>query len=424
VPQQFDPSRPFTAESGGFDPSKPFTMAPSTGSVVAADEPDTYWAGALKGAKEGIAGGAKGFAEGMLQSPASFAKGIVSLLTTNPATTVKEAVAAIERLPDAIRSAGADPEAWGRGVGDVTGQTMIGIAGPRIVKGTAQGVANVGQAIAESPITARVAPKLVKYGTAAAGGAVGGWPGAIVGREVGADLAETLKARLESAQAPEGPQSLPGYPRVTTAAPVAATEAQTAAQIIKAGLSSGEPMPASRFMELLRQVPPNERAAILEARQAAVQGGTAPTPKPPIVARPVQAPPEAVPAPPAETAAPSPSTPQTAPAAAPAPAQAPPAAPAAAQAAPVAKNPAVALKQARDTFSAASEAPRPGELNRAMNFILWGKSPEDALAAVMAQRGGPSASMPFDPAAELLKRGIGISDADAIEMIRKRGYKR
>lgn len=383
MPQQFDPSKPFEA-IGGFDPSKPFDVAPpSTVSVVSPTETDNPIEARGRGFKEGVQGGFKGFTEGMLHSPESFVKGIVSLLTTNPVTTVKDAVAAIERLPDAIRQAGNDPEAWGKGVGDITGQTMIGIAGPRLVKAGAQGVANATQAVIDAPMTARVAPKLVKYGTTVAGGAVGGWPGAILGREVGADLAETMKSRMT---APKPPPVTP------------------AAQILIEGLSSGEPIPASKFMELLRQVPPDQRAAILEARQAAVQGGTAPTPKPPIVARPVQAPPEANPAPATETPVASPSMPQTAPAAAPA--------------ASVAKNPDAALRQARATFDAAKEAPRPGELNRAMNFILWGKSPEDALTAVIAQRGGAAAAV--DPAAELLKRGIGVSDAEMNEVMRQR----
>jgi hypothetical protein len=337
----------------------------SSSTPIAADEPSTYAAGALKGAKEGIIGGAKGFAEGMLQSPASFAKGIVSMLTTNPVTTVKDAVAAIERLPDAIRSAGNDPEAWGQGVGDVTGQTMIGMAGPRAV---AAGV--------------RAAPTVARAAAIPAGTALGGVLGGAAGGPVGAGIGAPVGAVLGAA--------------VRDAIPVA-QKAASAAESLKAALSTGEAIPASKFFELLRQVPPNERAAILEARQAAVAGGIATTPKPSIVARPVQAPPEAVSAPAAETPVASPSTPQTAPVAAPAQAAAPPVA------APTATP--AAFKTALGAFQAAGETPRAAEVANVASLIKKGAAPEQALKVVLGNRpGGAPAAAPLSPVEDLAAR--------------------
>jgi hypothetical protein len=371
-----------------FDPSKPFTVAPSP-AMVGGETPNANESVAdaqTRGFKEGVVGGAKGFVDGMLQSPASFAKGIVSLLTTNPATTVKDAIAAIERLPDAIRAAGADPEGWGRSVGDLTGQTMIGAVAPRAVAAGARGAAAVGQGVADaagavvnSPLAARVAPKLVKYGTAAAGGAVGGWPGAIVGREVGADLAEGLKARL-------------------TAKASALTPAEST---LIEGLSTGEPMPAAKFMELLQQVPPDHRAAIMEARQAAVQagqaGGAAPASPSPVAPAAAEAPPAAAPSAPSAPLMPAA---QSAPAAAPEPA------PAAPVTAPMSRP--AAMQAALKAFAEAQEQPRPAEVSNVAFAIAKGAPPEQALKLVVGNR-GPVAAAPAPSPAEAFNAKYGLA---------------
>jgi hypothetical protein len=366
----------------GFDPARAAAIVRSRNvTPISADEPSTYAAGALKGAKEGIIGGAKGFAEGMLQSPASFAKGIVSMLTTNPVTTVKDAIAAIERLPDAVRSAGVDPEAWGQGVGDVTGQTMIGMAGPRAVKAGVQA----------APAAMRT------VGAAAAipaGAAIGGTVGGPVGAAVGAGLGGLAREAI---------QAIP-----PSAAETAATAASAAAQRLTAALSSGEAIPAAKFFELLRQVPPNERAAVLAARQAAVEGATAPAAAAPA---PATAPPAAAPAPPptaAPLAQPEPSSPSAAPVAAAAPAS----------------NIGAAYQAVLKAFEDAGATPQRAEAANAVNLLKWGKSPAEAVSTVMGNRPGGAAAPPaVDPAAELARRLGTPSDAQVAADMAKRAVK-
>lgn len=143
----------------GFDPTKAAGIVrESTNTVkpVGATEPDTYLEGALKGGMEGAIGGAKGFTKGIVPGAAhgvvnslmaipALAKGLLGTaigtknLITDPENTLREAAASIKGMPgkaaDAINSALAlaakDPEAFGKAVGDVTGQTMVGIAGAR-----------------------------------------------------------------------------------------------------------------------------------------------------------------------------------------------------------------------------------------------------------------------------------------------------
>lgn len=97
----------------------------SDAGTVSPDEPDTYAAGAWKGLKEGVAGGAKGFVEGLIDSPGALMRGVGTAFTQSPATTIKETAAAVGRIPAAVQAAGADPEGWGRDVGTVTGTTLL-----------------------------------------------------------------------------------------------------------------------------------------------------------------------------------------------------------------------------------------------------------------------------------------------------------
>lgn len=114
----------------------PAQTAQSSAKPIASSEPDTYWAGVMKGAGEGMAGGLKGFASGMANAPGNMASGIADMATTNPLTTIKNIIASLKGAPGAVMgaasNAGADPEGWGQGVGDVTGQTMIGMALPKV----------------------------------------------------------------------------------------------------------------------------------------------------------------------------------------------------------------------------------------------------------------------------------------------------
>lgn len=115
-----------------------------------ADEPDTYWSGFLKGAKEGAVGGAKGFAKGVVpgafKAIAGIVPGIVNAaigtvkgganLVTDPVKTLTEAYEAVKGIPgkggemlqQALDLAQKDPEAFGKAVGEVTGGTAAGIA--------------------------------------------------------------------------------------------------------------------------------------------------------------------------------------------------------------------------------------------------------------------------------------------------------
>jgi hypothetical protein len=123
---------------------------------VSPSEPGTYWGGALKGFKEGAAGGAQGFVEGVKDSPVALVKGLATLLTQNPVTSVKQQVQAIGRIPDAIRASATDPVGWGHDVGVLTGTTELGLAAPKILSGGAKATVRGGGALADT-----VSPDLV-----------------------------------------------------------------------------------------------------------------------------------------------------------------------------------------------------------------------------------------------------------------------
>lgn len=89
------------------------------------DEPDTYIGGFLKGAKEGVIGGAKGFGRGLARSPLDLAEGIAGLVTTNPLDSMKGIVQSVKGIPEAVRKSATDPEGWGEGVGSLTGQQLL-----------------------------------------------------------------------------------------------------------------------------------------------------------------------------------------------------------------------------------------------------------------------------------------------------------
>jgi hypothetical protein len=407
VPQAFDPSKPFTLAKG-FDAAQPFTPAPEP----QAPEEDSAVSRFAQGAwsnlnpmglvhaamdpKAAVKGLLDAHAAQLDKAKAAYSDGHYSEAAGHLAA------AALPLIGPAAAHAG---ERIGEGdiaggLGESAGllapfaRNPIGRAANLADQGAAsavRAVANVPRAIAESPMTARIAPRLVKYGTTAVGGAVGGWPGAIVGREVGADLADTLATRMARPAAPPPPTP--------------------AAQALTAGLSSGEPMQAAKFLELLKQVPPNERPAILAARQQAIQAsraGMATAPPPASVETPPQAPgvsaPGGVrPAPPVLDPVAQAIRDQTA--APPAPAPAPPPAP---------FNPNVGLKQANEAFAAAGETALKGEAANAMSLIKRGKTPEEAIRIVMGNRPAAAPVAPVDPAAELARRLGTPSEAERI----------
>lgn len=257
------------ASSDPTDPDWGMTASRATAQPIAADEPDTYWSGALKGAKEGAIGGVTGFAKGLAHSPASFAQGLVSLLTTNPLTTAKETIAAIERLPEAMRQAGVDPESWGEGVGDVTGQTMIGAAAPAVVRGTVRG------ARAAGPIAARVAPRLVKHAATAGGAYLGGPAGAVVGSGIGDELVNAFRRPQPEAQ---GAVSVTGYPKLVV------NQATTPSAVsITGGFPPRETAPAAAPVEAAAVAPAapaafNPTSGLKAARDAFAALGETPRP--------------------------------------------------------------------------------------------------------------------------------------------------
>ena len=154
------------------------------------------------------------------------------------AVTVKDLLTdpkdAIARIGAQTKKDLSDPKLWA-GI-------VLGYLGPKAYDAVAPVVGQAARLAMRSATAA--APKLVKYGTTAAGGAVGGWPGAIVGREVGADLGEALQTRMTAAQVPKptpaARHSKPAWPRVS--------------RCRRHGSWS------------LQQVPPNERAALPGAR--------------------------------------------------------------------------------------------------------------------------------------------------------------
>ena len=197
-----------------------------------------------------MAGGAKGFAEGVLSSPASFVAGLYHLATTRPDTSVRELLQAISSVPQAFREAGVDPEAWGRGVGDLTGQTMVGLSAGPITSRAVSGV----RTAAASPLAARVGPKLVKHAATATGAYLGGPAGAIVGSGVGEELAAAMRPKTPPASPPmpTPPSDMwgwvagyPGYEKPPM--PSAPAEPTTTA-------------PATSSATSLRPVPPPEPA--------------------------------------------------------------------------------------------------------------------------------------------------------------------
>lgn len=246
-------------------------------SPVAAAEPGDYWAGARRGAVEGMTDGAKGFVTGLLESPKSALLGLLHVATTRPDTTIKELITSISDLPDAIRSAGVDPEQWGRQVGNLTGQTMISVATPAAVRGTVR----VGERVAASPLAARVLPKLVKHGATAAGAYFGGAPGAIVGSAVGDELVNAMKPSAP-APAPTAPAAAPPVTAPASAAPVVpfnpgaalsqirqtfaqlqvtpqAAEVSNAAALVKRGLA-----PEEAVRRVVANRPPDPAAALAQ----------------------------------------------------------------------------------------------------------------------------------------------------------------
>lgn len=123
---------------------------------------------------EGAEGGAKGFLEGVVQSPASTLRGVLKLATQSPVQSVQDAIEGVKSIPNAVRMAGANPEKWGQQVGDLTGQTMIGMVAPKAYA-----------KIPEGTIPGAIAGYAMKGVPGAVEGAMGGGVGAKILRGVG-----------------------------------------------------------------------------------------------------------------------------------------------------------------------------------------------------------------------------------------------
>ncbi len=177
----------------GFDPKKAAAIVSKAGPAAAPGEkePDTWMGGAVKGLREGVAGGAKGFVQGMAESPVNLVSGIGTMLTQPVTKTVGDTFDAIGRIPAAVRGAGADPEGWGRDVGNLTGQTMLTAAAPKVLPAAARVAVR-----ASAAVNPELIAKLVKHGSTAAGAAMAGPAGAIVGGGIGEELAARIRARI------------------------------------------------------------------------------------------------------------------------------------------------------------------------------------------------------------------------------------
>lgn len=144
----------------GFDPQQAIGIVRQQTAIakpLPADEPDTYMGGFLKGAKEGMIGGATGFAKGLIPGAIEGVKGIATLpitlikgvidagfggarLYNDPVGTLTEAYNTYKKKPgelsDTIKSAldlaRNDPEAFGKEVGNLTGQVEVGIGASKL----------------------------------------------------------------------------------------------------------------------------------------------------------------------------------------------------------------------------------------------------------------------------------------------------
>ena len=214
------------------------------------------------------------------------------------------------------------------------------LAGGMAARGIVRAATSGGLAGAVRATAATAAPVV----GATIGGKVAGGPGAVVGGVLGA----LAGGRIAGGGVP--------------AEPPPPTEAERTAAL----LSSTKPIKAFDYFKMLRTLPPDVQKQVLAARQAALD---------------------------AEQAAPAPTTASVAAAApveAPAAAQAAPSAPIAAlPAPPVTRSvftPGEALSAARQAFEAAGERPRAAELSNVAAMMKFGKSAEQAVAEVIANR--------------------------------------
>lgn len=339
------------------------------------------------------------------------------------------------------------------GVGEGAGliaSMAVPKAVPAVVRAGGRAAGAVGEAVqaaVEHPITQAVAQRAVKHGStvagAVAGSAVGGPAGAFLGGAAGRELGATIAERM-AARAKQGGK-----------APVAASSAE-----VVADLASGRPMDASAYIEKLNTLTPDERAAVIQARQTAVRAGTkAETPaeltkrtnaehraqfsgQGAAPAAPgdlmeqfqaTQGPKQeilqpnaeggvtrmrmnaegshvAVPEAPEPTPAPvgqQPPTAEIAPPAQPGPAEPP-----------TSFNPSKAFTEARKAFADAGETVKPGEMSWVTEYIRRGLSPKQAVQKVIQTRQGVAATA--DPAAQLAAR-LGTPSPEAVaEAVRVR----
>lgn len=154
--------------------------AKSTVTPVAADEPDTYLGGFVKGMGEGMVGGAKGFAKGLVpgvanavvetvKSPVHLAQAVAGggyRLYKDPLGTLRDSASAAAALPGKVKDtvtagldkAATDPEAFGSDVANMTAAAETGILAGRAIP------------LAPKPMARGVGRALEKAGTK------GEWP--------------------------------------------------------------------------------------------------------------------------------------------------------------------------------------------------------------------------------------------------------
>ena len=226
--------------------------------------PETYAGGFLKGLGEGVTGGAKGFAKGIAKSPFALMRGMAQT-AAHPIQAVKGLASIPSAVGQAFSHAGADPEGWGEGVGNLTGQTMLtagipkGVSAASVLPGQrlAQvGWAGVKGAAGELPLG------VGKMGKGAIKAVRNAWEGEVI-----APPTPYPKSQFPERYIPSTPAAKGRGPRRSTGHTGSAGPHRSA----EAALPS-EPIDLKRLVLLEEEAQQAEQAAAMAQRGASEQG--------------------------------------------------------------------------------------------------------------------------------------------------------
>lgn len=243
--------------------------------AISDDEPDTYIGGFLKGLGEGVAGGAKGFAKGLARSPLDLVQGIHGLLTTNPMTSLSNMAKSVGRIPGAVQSAAVDPEGWGKSVGSLTGQQMIGMGTPAAFPKIGRGLGRSLEAAGSHPFAWQLAgAHEMMSGRLPTGAALAAAP----------EVLTKTGGALQKAFAKKPPTSKPLPPPTRTSTGFS-TEGSLSSGSMQELLSRGVRIPSSSRPSTQPGISTVPFRTMEELLSADLQGGAgfpkAPTPPPP-----------------------------------------------------------------------------------------------------------------------------------------------